>query len=320
MYKKIICAVSVLVLMCALQAEAAFTDKPLNLGIMQFISRTKDVSPDQAAAVGDVLARMLTSSKTLTIIERERLNLIASEQQLSTTGLTDDTALTVGKIAGCQYMLLGTVTSYQQSVSTTDLWLWGKTDYYASTAIDIRIVDVNTTKVILSLSETGETRKSGTKFNFYGMNSQSNMDFRGLAAGAITDAASRLSYKILHALTGECSHVLKTSKKDITLSTGAVNGAHIGGLYRVYIEGEKVKDMNDNVLGRRENNIAVVKITGVQSDFSTAKIAHEKAGHITNIQRGDKIFPVSSAELKTMIDNKEFPAKRPQQIKFLEVY
>ncbi len=315
MNRKILCAV-MLMLLFAFQAEAADTGQPLRMGIIQFLSRTKDVSADQAAAIGDVLARMLTSSKRLTIIERDQMDAIAAEHQMSTSGaFTDDTALAVGKIAGCQYMLFGAVTSYQQSVSTTDIWLWGKTDYYASTTIDVRIVDVNTTKVVLSLSESGSTRQSGTKFNFYGMNNQENMDFRGLAAGAIADASSRLSYKVLYALTGESAQVLKTSKKDVTINTGAVNGAQMGGMYRVYIEGEQIRGMNDEVLGRRENNIAVVKITGVQREFSTAQLAHKQAGSIANIKRGDKIFPVSASELKKMIDNKEFPKKRPKQIK-----
>lgn len=318
MHRKFLCVLVLLLCVFAVQAEAA-VNSPIRIGMLKFLSRTKDVSEDQAAAVGDVLARMITNSKTVSILEREQLGLIASEHQMSLSGaVTDDTALNIGRIAGCQYMMFGAVTRYEQSVSTTDLWLWGTRKFFALATIDVRIVNVETTEVMLSLSETGTTSQKGTKFNFYGMNSQKEMDFRGLEAGAIADAASRLSYKILYALTGESSQVLKTTKKDVTISTGATSGAQLGGLYRVYMEGEIIKDADGKFLGRRMNNLAVVKIVDVQRDFSIAHIADKKAGSLANIKRGDKIYPVTQTEMKDMIQRKAFPAKRPKEVKLTE--
>ena len=62
--KRIITALCLLVL-SAVSAEAAITNGAVRLGVMKFLTRTEGVTEIQAAAVGDVFARMLTSSKTL---------------------------------------------------------------------------------------------------------------------------------------------------------------------------------------------------------------------------------------------------------------
>lgn len=310
----VLCAL--IICLSAFQAEAANTGDKVRLGVLTFLSRTEGVSADQAAAVGDIFARMLTSSKTITVIEREQLDRIASEHEMSMSGsFTEESAVQIGKIAGCQYMALGAVTRYEHSGSTTDLWLWGTKTYDALATIDVRIVNVATTEVILSLSETGTASHKGTTFNFYGMNNQNKMDFRGLESGAIGDAAARLSYKVRDALTGEHVQVLDTNSKEVTLGIGVTGGAQLGGLFRVYVDGEEIRDVDGTSLGRKMNDIAVVKIVDVQRDFSIAHPADKGAGNIKLIRRGDKIYPITKDELQSMIKRKAFPKARPKEIK-----
>lgn len=301
---------------CAFQTEAAeLPAGRVRLGVLQFLSRTDGVSADQAAAVGDIVARMLTSSKTINVIERDQLSRLAEEHALSMAGsMNEDSAVRIGRIAGCQYMLIGAVTRYEHSASTTDVWLWGSRKFFALATIDVRVVNVETTEVILSLSETGTTSQKGTTFNFYGMNTKDKMDFEGLEAGAIADAASRLSYKVRDALTGEYSQVLAVDAKEVTLDIGATGGAQRGGLFRVYVDGEEIRGAYGESLGRKMKDIAVVKITDVQRDFSMATVADKGAGNIKLIRRGDKIFPVTTAELQDMIKRKAFPKTRPKEV------
>lgn len=320
MKRKLLFVFTVIFCLCAVQAYAEEVGR-VRLGVLQFLSRTDGVSADQAAAVGDIVARMLTNSKTINVIERTQLTQLAGEQAMSFSGgFTDDTAIRIGKIAGCQFMLIGAVTRYEHSYSTQDLFVFGSRSYSALATIDARIVNVETTEVILSLSETGTTSQKGTTFNFYGFNKQDKLDFQGLEAGAIADAATRLSFKIRDALTGEYSQILGTSAKDVTLSIGATGGAQRGSLFRVYIDGEEIRGVDGESLGRRMQTIAVVKITDVQRDFSIAEIAAKGAGNIKLIHRGDKIFPVTSSELSDMVKNKAFPKTRPREVKSSGTY
>lgn len=296
-------------------AEAALTNGSVRLGVMKFLTRTEGVTDVQAAAVGDVFARMLTNSKTITVIERDQLENVAGEIARGQSGMiTDDTAVQIGKIAGCNYMLIGAVTRYEHSSSTTDLFIWGWRKYYALATIDVRVVDVETTKVVLSLSETGTTMQKGTTLNFYGLNDKDKMDFAGMEAGAISDAASRLGYKLRESLTGEYIQVLEPGKKEIVISMGMNSGAQIGGLYRVYVDGREIHDADGNSLGHEMNDIAVVRITKLQPEFSNASIAAKNAGNISLIRRGDKIFPVTQEEMQEMIKNKVFPKSRPKEV------
>ena len=316
MKAKHICILCMILCFTASGAYAAVTDGPVRLGVMKFLTRTEGVSETQAAAVGDVFARMLTSSKTITVIERDQLENIAGEIARGQSGMiTDETAVQIGKIAGCNYMLIGAVTRYEHSSSTTDLFIFGWRKYYALATIDVRIVDVETTKVVLSLSESGTTTQKGTTLNFYGMNDQKNMDFKGMEAGAVADAASRLGFKLREAMTGEHVEVLEPGKKEIVISLGMNSGAQIGGLYRVYTEGREIRGADGKSLGREMNDIAVVKITKLQPEFSNAVIAAKNAGNLSLVRRGDKIFPVAQDEMQDMIKNKVFPKSRPKEVK-----
>ena len=313
--KRVITALCVLVL-SAVSAEAAITNGAVRLGVMKFLTRTEGVTEVQAAAVGDVFARMLTSSKTITVIERDQLENVAGEIAKSQSGMiTDDTAVQIGKIAGCNYMLIGAVTRYEHSSSATDLFIFGWRKYHALATIDVRVVDVETTKVVLSLSETGTTMQKGTTLNFYGMNEKKNMDFAGMEAGAVADAASRLSYKLRETLTGESLQVLEPGKKEIVIDLGMTSGAQVGGLYRVYVDGREIRNAEGRSLGREMNDIAVVKIIKVQPEFSTASLAAKGAGNLSLVRRGDKIFPVAQDEMQQMIKNKVFPKSRPKEVK-----
>ncbi|MBQ7155741.1 MAG: hypothetical protein IJR85_09340 [Synergistaceae bacterium] len=314
MKAKFLCAV--LALFVCSCSEAAITDGPVRLGVMKFLTRTEGVTETQAAAVGDVFARMLTNSKTITVIERDQLENVAGEIARGQSGMiTDETAVQIGKIAGCNYMLIGAVTRYEHSTSATDLFIFGWRKYHALATIDVRVVDVETTKVVLSLSESGTTMQKGTTMNFYGMNDKKNMDFAGLEAGAVADAASRLGFKLREIMTGEYQQVLEPGNKDIVISLGMSGGAQLGSLYRVYVDGREIHDADGNSLGHEMNDIAVVKISKLQPGFSTAVIAAKGAGNLGLVRKGDKIFPIAQDELQEMIKAKVFPKSRPKEVK-----
>lgn len=317
MARKFFVAFFVLVLLISSSSEAAETVKPLRIGVMRFLARTDGISADHAAAIGDIFARILTNSKTITVIERDQLDTLASEYRLSTSGmLTDETAIQIGKIAGCQYMLLGAVTEYYMRGSQTDFWVVKKTNHEARVTIDVRVVNVETTEVIMSLSEKGEAshKETYSQLPYTGI-AIKNADISGVEAEAISDAASRLSYKVREALTGEYNQILEADGKEVTLSIGLTSGVQQGKLYRVYVDGKEIFDAHGKSLGKKMNDIAVVKIIDVQKEFSIAGIAGKGAGNIKLIHRGDKIYPITNEEFSSMVKRKVFPKSRPKEVK-----
>ena len=315
MNKKIFLCICLIISLTVFKAEAAENGKQIRLGVMKFLSRAEGISADHAAAVGDVFARMLTSSKTISVIERDQLDAIASEHKLVMSGMvTDESAVRIGRIAGCQYMILGAVTNIEKSESSTNIFIFGTSKASAVATIDVRVVDVETTEVKLSLSETGMSSQKGSSFNFYGLTND-KLALEGMEAGAIADAASRLSLKVREALTGEYAQIIDAGAKDVTLSLGATGGAQNGKLFRVYVDGPEIFDADGRSLGHRMNDLAVVKIVDVQRDFSIAETAGKGAGNINLIRRGDKIYPVTPEELQSLMKRKAFPKNRPQELK-----
>ena len=309
--KRSILLVFIFVFLFTLEANAA--SNKVRLGVMKFLGRAEGVSDEQAAAVGDVFARMLTSSKTISVIERDQLDAIASEHKLALSGVvTDDTAVQIGKIAGCQYMLLGAVTNLAKNQSSTNVWMFGTSKNTAIATIDVRVVDVETSEVKLSLSESGSSSQKGTVFNFYGMTNE-KLQLEGMEAGAIADAASRWGLKVREALTGEYAQVIEAGSKEITLSIGATSGAQIGKFFRVYVDGAEIFDSNGNSLGHKMNDIAAVKIVDVQHDFSLAEAIDKTTGNISLIHKGDKIYPITPEELHSLVKRKVFPKSRVKQ-------
>ena len=190
--KKIAACVVALMIACS-GAEAAIVDGPVRLGVMKFLTRAEGITEAQAAAIGDIFTRMLAGSNTMTIVERDQLENIASEHKLSMSGvLTEETAVQIGKIIGCNYMLIGAVTRYEQASS--ELLRWRKFSSLAT--IDARIVDVETTQVVLSLSESGTNIQKGSTFNIWGVEAHEKKLLEGIESGAIADAVSRLAFKL----------------------------------------------------------------------------------------------------------------------------
>ena len=69
-------------LLCFSCCSVVFANSQVRIGVMQFLSRTDEVSESQAVAVTDMITRILHSSPSIAVIERERLRVIAMEQGL----------------------------------------------------------------------------------------------------------------------------------------------------------------------------------------------------------------------------------------------
>ena len=284
------------------QANAAGNDV-IRLGIMPFYPKASKVSEDLVNFIPDVFTRMLAESPSIAVIERESLEAVAREQKLSLSGLIDvRTAVKIGHLAGCQYMLLGAVTNYSSTLENQFVLLSATSK--KEITIDIRLVDVNTGEVTLAMSETGTSERDSGLLNIV-----SGTLKGGGNEEAVEGAVSKLGSKIREVVAGEYMQVLKAGGKKVTVSIGRTSGAKKGAYYKVFAEGSEILDMNGRSLGREVSNIAVVQIDDVQNQFSGAKVT---AGKPENIRRGDKIELISASEAKRILKDKDYLNKRPR--------
>ena len=291
-------------------SSVSFADenKNLRLGVMKFLSRAEGVSDKQAEAIGDIFARILANSKAITVVERDRLDEIANEHQLLKEGRFEDEAvIELGKLMSCQYMLLGAVTNLERKTTETDLWLVSEKKQSVSATLDIRVVDVTTSKIVLSFSESGSSSQKGSGFNFYGFQTN-DQNFTGIEIPAIAEAVSRAGFKIRETYGNEYAQVVDVSAKEITINAGEDWGISSGALFEIYSEGAEVFNIDGTSMGKKRNPLALVKVTSVQKDFCVAEVV-KNGGRASNVRKGTKIRPVTQKEAEDLKKN-VFSSKR----------
>lgn len=302
-----------LVFLLALGAVAS-AQPQARLGIMPFLSRSREIGAAQAAQIADVMSRILHVSPSIFVIERERLRVIAMEQGLDIGSVDQDLAMRIGQIAGCEYILLGSATQLTQrylSSRKTSFLSDDESEMQESTAtLEARLIDVTTGRVALSFSQSGSALISSD-----GKDEKKSPSGSDLAMRAVEAAASRLGDRIREVLADEHAMIISISKKSIRINRGKASGVQIGALYRVYEEGEEVFDLNGVSLGMRSKNIAIVRVIDVSNEFSTVEILEEQisASNEVRKQSNKKQDKISKAKKAGKASRKAGKANRDDE-------
>lgn len=152
-----------------------------------------------ARDLSHALANELQSTGSIQIVERQNIKAVLSEQELTELGIVKDTAPTAakkGQMTGAQYIVLGTVTSYDTSTEINSngrgMSFMGFGGRKQSTttkdyvAIDIRVVDSTTGEIIGHRTVEGKASNSSEQKS----NGGSLAPLAGLAAGFIPGMGS----------------------------------------------------------------------------------------------------------------------------------
>lgn len=117
-----------------------------------------------------MLANELASIGAFRVVERSNLEAVLNEQDLGASGrVRPDTAARIGQLTGAEYIVLGTVTAYDEQTSSTGggisfrgIGIGGrKTEAYL--AVDLRVVNSNTGEI--EYARTIEGRAGGGGIN-----------------------------------------------------------------------------------------------------------------------------------------------------------
>lgn len=319
MKKKISIALCIL-FFSAFYAEAS---EQIRLGIMPFLSKSGEIKENQTVGITDMLIKTLQASPSISVIERERLRTIARGHGINVESEEQNSAMKLGKLVGCRYILLGSATQLTQRYinSKKAVRFFLDTSYedniesQESTAtLEARLIDVNTGKVVLSFSKSGSVLLSKKDYK----------SLTDLTTRAIEAATSRLGNKIREILANEYAMIISVKGNNARINRGSSSGVNTGALYRVYQEGEEVFDLDGRSLGKKMINLAIVRVIDTQSEFSTVEVfssqtlekkeppqkkksaktkksKKNEANSVVNlIRQGDKIEVVSFSEAEKL--------------------
>jgi curli biogenesis system outer membrane secretion channel CsgG len=260
-------------------------------------------SYDIGKGVTELMINRLVSDGTYRVVDRQMLDSILKEQNLSVSDRADpNTAIKIGKILACDAVVVGTVTRFGFESKSVDvggaasmatsyipyvggfggLGHIGTRKSKVNVAISARIIDTATTEILGVAEGTGMSSRSGTSLGVVDVDSS---DFASSIAGEATYQAVGQLATTINSLSTKIPDNQSIANKDVQgkiadvtgkqviLNVGKLNGLAAGDTLQVERVTKTIKDpVSGKVLKEITGAIAVVKLTQVESDNSTGDI------------------------------------------------
>jgi curli biogenesis system outer membrane secretion channel CsgG len=196
--KKAILCVACLSALLLVAAGPSLAAKPV-VGVAEFQNNARGAgwwSGGIGWDLSDMLSNELASLGSFTVVERAKLEPVLREQDLADYDrVAPGTGAQIGQLTGAQYLVLGSVSSYEENVKGggggigfKGIRVGGKKEE-AYIAVDLRVVDTTTGEI--AFTRTVEARSGGKGFNLgvtkYGFSGNMNK-FNKTPAGKVIRA------------------------------------------------------------------------------------------------------------------------------------
>lgn len=261
---------------------------------------------DVGKGIVSLIITDLVNDGTYSVVERQMLDAILKEQNLSVSDRADPaTACKIGKLLSVDAIVVGTVTQFgfeSKSVNVGGvasvasgyipyvgglggLGGFGHKKSKCKVAIDARVVDINTGEILAAVHGAGESKRSGMSLGIVAGADWGSSEFATSIAGEATLAAVNqvctqlkdLSAKIpdnqsLAAanVQGKIADVTGTT---VIVNVGKVNGLQVGDHLQAERPYKTVKDpTTGKVLKELSSTVGVIKLTQVDPDSATGDI------------------------------------------------
>lgn len=164
--------ISLAMLMVLASVSIAASDRP-SVGVAEFRNDTSASWWYGGAGrdLSSMLANELSATDKFRVVERTKLAHVLDEQDLAESGrIAKSSAAKIGKLTGAEYLVLGTVSAFEQNTSggmggiNIHGWSLGGRKDEAYIAVDLRIIDTTTGEV--AHSRTVEARS--TSYGIHG--------------------------------------------------------------------------------------------------------------------------------------------------------
>lgn len=271
------------------------------VAVADFRNNAEGVNDAVRLAITDMLVTELGKTPGVSVLERSRLEAIAKEQRLAASGLVEEsTAVQVGRLAGVQMIITGSITEFASTKSggVIPLPIGGfgglaLGQEKAVVTLDVRTIDAETGRVVRTFRQRGEAdRDMGGIVTSYGGFGQ--YEGGGILGSAAYDCVIKVVGQIRKDLQmmglGSSHHVVDVKGKEaVIIDAGAMNAnVNPNTLFEVYGQGEAILGIGGEVLGVDKYSYALLQCFDVKAQYSICRIVK---GSSSNIQRGDMVEP-----------------------------
>ncbi|MBI3038770.1 hypothetical protein HYY75_06955 [bacterium] len=250
---------------------------------------------DPGMAITDLLTRELSHSKKFVLIDRKSLDLVIREQRLSLAGkVTIETAAKIGRLAGAQYIITGTITEFAQVKSGGKEFSLpirggnvklGNVKNKIRTSVISTIIDVNTGVISQSVGSIDETSVRDFKLNgsYQGYDlGFDQKEFHNSGVGkSLSKIAKNLSneiqtvpFKDFETLSILEGYVMAIDGTHVFLNIGEKAGVQNGMVFEI----SRQFDLSDPVTGEKKaasKPVGQIKIVGVEEQTSAGVVQDE---------------------------------------------
>ena len=170
--KKVVFALVLLLNLCfSIICFAGIRDYP-SIAVLNFENKSSvpnNLTFDDVSIVTDFMIEELVNCGRFNVMERQQLKAITDEHYLNMTGLVDTTtAAEIGRLAGVQYLVYGSVTNLSTKESTAGYQnsVHGgleNNQHIVNANINVRVIDVETGRIVLASRGKGASTSTDTK-------------------------------------------------------------------------------------------------------------------------------------------------------------
>jgi len=286
--------------------------------VQSYVESIFGSNQDIGKGIADLLVDKLVSDGSYSVIERKMLDKILAEQNFSNSDRADpNSAAKIGRVLGVDAILVGSITQFGRddqgkSVgglgAVTGRFGIGGISRKKSTAvvgITARLVDTSTAEILASVSQKGESTRSGTGLLgggggwSGGGGGAVDMKSSNYAATILGEATSKAVDAVAAGLDAKASalptHVVEISglvadaapDGTIVINVGSRAGVKVGDQLQIR---RKIREIKDPVTGRVlravEDSIGTLTITEVDEQSAVGKFSGASPAKVGDTVRG----------------------------------
>lgn len=267
--------------------------------------------PDPGKAAADLLITQLVQNGCVMVIERDAINKLLAEQNLTNSDRTDpQTAAKLGQILGVDAIVLGSITRYDFENKTTTsagrrapfMGIGGsspkiKEDVNGHIQINARVVSPDTAQVLsVSQGEGIVERNEKMDASQLGMLMQGRGEVHdSVMSDAMDKAVSQVAAQLEKTLPEVPVHAVvinglvadASDSGRLILNVGALKGVKSGDRVQIWRPGKEIRDPDTGkVLTRDDTLLGDAVVTSVENAFSVASYKGTEPIKVGDIVKG----------------------------------
>ena len=269
-------------------AQAAGSAKP-RVAVLEFVDKSSHYYSwyHVGRAAQDMMVTALVKGDAFRVVDRERLQALMQEKNLSLSGDVDPkTAVKVGKMLGVEYLIVGAITEFGVTNSGASVPGYGGLPSFSmktqrmDAAIDARAINTSTGEIVWADTAKDSSSDKSVYVAGAGGGSNDGQKLDKILRPVVQKLAASVSAKQLDTsgmggasdASGIVGKIAKADGGTLYVNAGTEAGVKEGDEFTVYRIGEQIKDPDTGeVLGANEVKVGRVRITGVKGPrLSTA--------------------------------------------------